>query len=143
MNIFKKFERFFCTKILRKTYKRVGKCNGCGKCCSHIYVKHLKGVIQTEEEFKKLQYLHSFYANLEILDKDEIGLIFECNFLDKETKKCTIHKKRPGICRRYPQEEIFMMGGSLSENCGYKLIPYYSFEEILKAQEKKADKTIK
>ena len=68
--------------------------------------KH-KGVIQTEEEFKRLQRLHPFYTYLKVIDQDETGLVFECTNLDKETKKCKIHKKRPGICRRYPQEELY------------------------------------
>ena len=47
-----------------------------------------------------------------------IGLIFKCgNLVDG---KCKIHKKRPLICRKYPQEEIFTMGGALCEECGYK-----------------------
>ena len=100
--MFKKLKKFFYLYILRKKYYRVGSCNACGRCCQKIYVKH-KNVIQTEEEFKKLH---------------------------KETNKCKIHKKRPGICRRYPQEELFMMGGTLAENCGYRLEPIESFEEV-------------
>jgi Fe-S-cluster containining protein len=93
-------------------------------------VKH-KNVIQTEDEFKRLQKLHPFYTYLKIIDKDETGLVFECMNLDKETCKCKIHKHRPGICRRYPQEELFMMGGTLAENCGYRLVPIENFEDVL------------
>ena len=82
-------------------------------------------------------YLHSFYMGLNIIGKDELGLIFECNYLDKTTKLCTIHKNRPGICRRYPQEELFSMGGALSEDCGYKMVPIYTFEEVLQKELKK------
>ena len=67
----------------------------------------------------------------------ETGLVFECTHLDKETKKCKIHKKRSGICRRYPQEELFLMGGTLAENCGYRLEPIESFEEVFKKVSKK------
>ena len=126
-----KFYNWFLRVILRRKYKRTGSCANCGACCSHIYVRHMKGVIQEEKEFKKLQLLHSFYAGLNVIGKDEIGLIFECSHLDKETKLCKIHKHRPGICRRYPQEEIFQMGGCLSADCGYKLTPIVSFQEVL------------
>ena len=118
--MFKNLKKFFYLHILKKKYYRTGACNACGRCCQKIYVKH-KEVIKTEEEFYKLQKLHPFYTYLKIVDKDETGLVFECMNLDKETHKCKIHKKRPGICRRYPQEELFRMGGTLAENCGYRL----------------------
>ena len=99
-------------------------------CLTQITVNRLRGVIQTEEEFLRLQKLHPFYTYLKIIDKDETGLVFECMNLDPETNKCKIHKNRPGICRRYPQEELFSMGGTLAEHCGYKLEPIESFEEV-------------
>jgi hypothetical protein len=134
--MFKKLKKFFYLYILRKKYYRTGSCNACGRCCRQIYVKH-KNVIQTEEEFEKLRYLHPFYSYLKVVDKDETGLVFECQNLDRETNKCLIHKKRPGICRRYPQEEIFTMGGVLAENCGYKLVPIVPFEEVFEKVKKK------
>lgn len=124
-------KKFILSRILGRKYYRTGHCNACGKCCRQIYVKHYKHVIQDEEEFKKLQYLHRFYTYLKIIGKDEIGLVFECTNLDPVTQKCKIHKNRPGICRRYPQEELFSMGGALSDDCGYKMEPIISFAEVL------------
>lgn len=135
-----KLKKFFLKHICRKKYIRKGSCAGCGACCTHIYVKHMKGVVKTEEEFKKLQKLHPFYRYLSILGEDETGLYFECCNLDKETKRCKIHKNRPGICRRYPQEEIFLLGGTLKQDCGYRFEPIDSFDDILnKLQKKKRD----
>lgn len=131
-------KKIFYTKILKKHYYRVGKCKCCGECCQHIYVKHGKNVINDENLFKKLQLLHRFYTYLEITGKDETGLIFSCSMQDPVTKKCKIHKNRPGICRRYPQEELFMMGGSLSADCGYKLEPIIKFNEVLEKVMKKS-----
>lgn len=125
-----KIKKFILSKILGKYYMRTGKCKGCGQCCTHIYVKHFKHVLKEEKEFKRLQYLHKFYSDLKIIGKDELGLIFECTNLDPETKKCKIHFWRPGICRRYPQEELFSMGGTLSDSCGYKMEPIVKFKEI-------------
>jgi len=93
--------------------------------------------LQDEKEFEKLQVLHSFYAHLKIVGKDDIGLIFECQNLDNKTHKCKIHKFRPAICRRYPQEELFSMGGALSDDCGYKMEPIISFKEVLASVKKK------
>ena len=108
--------------------------------CMTLYVKHMKGVVKTKEEFKKLQLLHPFYSYLTIIGEDETGLFFECENLDKETQKCKIHKNRPGICRRYPQEEIFLLGGTLKDDCGYKFIPIESFENVLNKIKKKNKK---
>ena len=103
-------------------------------------MKHFKHVLQDEKEFEKLQYLHKFYSDLKIIGKDELGLIFECKNLDSETKRCKIHFWRPGICRRYPQEELFSMGGTLSEDCGYKMEPIISFKKVLKDVEKRQNR---
>lgn len=127
-----KIEKFFLKHILRRTYKRSGACNSCGKCCSHIYVSHAKHVIKDEKEFKKLRFLHPFYNDLTIIEKDDLGLVFACSNLDETTKKCTIHKKRYGICKRYPQEEIFKLGSGLLNTCGYKFTPIETFEEVMK-----------
>ena len=84
--------------------------------------------------------MHKFYSDLEIIGKDELGLIFECKNLDKETKRCKNHFFRPGICRRYPQEELFAMGGTLSETCGYKMEPIVPFKDVLNEVNKKSKK---
>ena len=72
-----KIKKFYLTKILKRKYKRIGSCNGCGRCCRQIYVKHAKGVIQEEKEFENLKHQHRFYTYLKVTGKDEIGLIFE------------------------------------------------------------------
>ena len=128
--LFEKFKKFFLSKILGKKYIRTGKCKSCGRCCLEIYVKHAGGFIKDEEEYKKLKKLHYFYSYLAIIGKTETGLVFECTKLDKEIGKCTVYKNRALLCKLYPQEEIFMMGGFISEDCGYKFIPIESFEEV-------------
>ena len=136
----KKLKKFFYLKILRRKYFRTGECRGCGRCCRQIYVKHAKGVIQDEKSFENLKYQHRFYKYLKVTGKDEIGLIFECQNLDEETHLCKIHKTRPGICRRYPQEEIFSMGGALSDDCGFSFVPIETFDEVLKRTKNESDK---
>ena len=129
-NIFLKWKKFYLSKILGKHYIRTGSCKGCGRCCQQIYVRHAKNVIKTEEEFEYLKSLHFFYSYLKVVGKDDIGLVFECTKLNKETGKCTAYDKRPLLCRQYPLEEIFMMGGEISADCGYKFTPIHSFEEV-------------
>lgn len=129
-------KKFFHKYILKRKYYRHGNCLRCGACCTKIYVNHQKGIIKDEEEFLKLKKLHPFYTYLEIIDKDENGLVFKCNKFDKKKHICTIHKYRPGICRRYPSEIILKMNGVMHENCGYSFKPIDSFSEILKKMKK-------
>jgi len=132
-------KKFFYKYILRKQYFRFGSCRRCGDCCSKIYVKHKSGVIKDEAEFRKFQRLHPFYRGLEIIDKDEQGLVFKCTNFDRERKICTVHFFRSGICRRYPDEEIFKFKGVMSENCGYYFKPVESFSEVLDKIKRKAE----
>ncbi len=130
--IYNSIRKFFFLKILKKKYIRKGTCKGCGKCCENIYVNHGKsGFIKTREEFERLKIFHSFYRGLVLIGEDELGLLFKCKHLDSKTRKCKIHFLRPPVCRNYPMEEIFKMGGTLSPDCGYGFEPAESFEEVL------------
>ena len=130
--MYDRIKKFFLTKILKKKYIRKGECKACGKCCENIYVNHgKKGFIQTVDEFQKLKLFHSFYRGLDVVGKDELGLLFKCRNLDSKTRKCKIHFFRPPICRKYPMEEIFKMGGALSPDCGYRLEPIEKFKDII------------
>lgn len=124
-------KKLFLSKILGRRYIRHGKCNACGKCCKGIYIRHSKHIIKDEKEFFELKTKHFFYNWLEIVEKNEQGLVFECKKLSPETGKCTAYKRRARICRLYPQEELFMLGGYISAECGYSFKPIYSFEEVL------------
>ena len=44
------------------------------------------------------------------------------------------------ICKVYPQEEIFMLGGVIRDECGYKFIPLEKFEDVLDKVKKKTIK---
>ena len=129
-------KNFFFKYILKRQYYRYGKCIRCGACCSRIYVNSNKGIITDEEELKKLKKLHPFYTFLEIIDKDNNGLVFKCKKYDKEKHVCTIHKFRPGICRRYPSEIILKMNGVMNEKCGFYFKPIDSFADVLNKMKK-------
>lgn len=137
MNIFEHIRKFINKNVLRKKYIRSGKCNRCGACCKRIYVRHQKDTVKSEKEFEVLRYLHPFYSYLTVEGKDELGLIFSCSNFDEETHSCRIHKNRPGICRRYPDELIFSMGACLSDGCGYSFKPIDRFQDVLEQLQKK------
>ena len=133
-------KKLFYKYILRRKYFRYGKCARCGACCSKIYVYNKKSVINNEDEFYKLKKLHPFYTYLEIIDKDDNGLVFKCNKFDSVNHICTIHKFRPGICRRYPSEIVLNMNGGMSENCGFHFKPIDTFKDVLEKETKKLKK---
>ncbi|HSA06932.1 MAG TPA: YkgJ family cysteine cluster protein [Candidatus Gastranaerophilales bacterium] len=135
-----KLKKFFLLRILRRKYARSGSCKGCGRCCREIYVKNARGLIREENEFKRLKKIHPFYSYLKIREKTETGLVFECAKLDKETNRCTVYNIRSFICKLYPQEEIFKIGGAISEECGYKFIPLENFEEVLNKIKKRRNR---
>lgn len=125
-------KKFYTSKILGKRYIKLGKCKACGKCCKGIHVRHSKHLIKNEEEFEKLKKQHFFYNYLEVVEKNDLGLVFTCNKVHPDTGKCTVYKYRALICKVYPQEELFMMGGIISEDCGFSFEPIYSFEKVFK-----------
>ena len=132
-----KAQKIIHSKILGRKYLRKGECKQCGKCCTEIHIRHSKNFIKDEEEFEKLKDLHYFYNFLEVVGKNEIGLIFACTKLDRETGKCTAYRQRAVLCRTYPQESIFMLGGIISEDCGYYFEPIHTFEEVFEKVSKR------
>ena len=142
MTLFEKIQKFYHQKILRRNYYRKGECKKCGKCCTNIYIRHGKNVIKTKEEFENIKNTdsYSFYQHIDIIGNDDFGLIFECKKFDKDKKLCKDHNHRPSICRNYPCEEIFKMGGQLQSDCGYSFEPIEKFEEVFKRINKKPPK---
>jgi len=132
--IFDKVKKFYHKHILRRKYYKFGKCNMCGACCENIYVFHSGKIIKTKEDFLELQNKtdYPFYRFISITGSDEFGLIFKCDKFDETKKLCKDHKRRPSICRNYPSEEIFKLGASLKEGCGYGFEPIEKFDEVLK-----------
>lgn len=124
-------KKIFYKYILHRIYYKSGQCNRCGDCCTKIYVNHKNGIIKTKEQFEKLKKLHPFYSYLSVVEENEKGVVFECSNFDKINHICKIHKKRPLICRKYPDEIIFKLGAELGEKCGYKFTPIIPFKDIL------------
>ena len=79
-NFFKKIHKFYYSKILKKKYFKIGTCLKCGCCCENIYVRHNGKVINNSDEFENIKKIdpYSFYKHIEIVGKDDFGLIFTC-----------------------------------------------------------------
>ena len=137
--LFEYLKKQYHLKILKRRYFRHGSCKMCGECCRNIYVRHGKDIIKTVEQFEEIKKNddYVFYKHIKVIGSDEFGLIFECEKFDKEKKLCSDHKNRPPICRNYPSEQIFKMGATLKDDCGYWFVPIEKFDEVFKKVMKK------
>ncbi|MCD7878493.1 MAG: YkgJ family cysteine cluster protein [Candidatus Gastranaerophilales bacterium] len=98
-------------------YRIEGVCNKCGNCCREIRCIGLKN----QKELKIMQFFFPLYRNFYITGSDEKGnLILCCKNLD-ENSLCTIYKKRPLFCRRYPLKTLNFYP-ELINGCSYKVI---------------------
>lgn len=110
----------------RLTYKVVGECKKCGKCCNHMYSYDE----YTEKEFKFMQLLFPAYRRFYIKGRDGDGkLIFACKLVSPEGL-CTVYNKRLAMCRRYPAKQIRFYT-KMPEGCGYTVIKK-DFKDYLK-----------
>ncbi|MEI7473170.1 MAG: YkgJ family cysteine cluster protein [bacterium] len=134
------FRKFFASNVLGKKYIRTGKCKACGKCCDGINIKRAGKMLSDREEFEELKKQHYFYNFLNVVGESDFGLVFECKKLDKEKGICTAYHQRALLCREYPNEAIFMMGGTIGKNCGFEFTPIKTFDEVFSSIKKKSDK---
>lgn len=108
------------TQRLSKQHYRVeGSCKKRGICCQNIAIglspklRPLKSWVIGYYEF-----VYNFIFITE-LPREQV-LLFRCRYL--KNNQCSIHWKRPYICRHYPNGRFFRPPGILP-GCGYR----YSF----------------
>lgn len=108
------------------SYRVVGECKKCGKCCNYMYSKDT----YTEKEFKIMQMIYPKYKRFYIKGKDSEGnLIFACKLVTKDGL-CSDYKNRLRMCKNYPAKKI-NYPAKLHEGCGYKVI-VKNFDDYLK-----------
>lgn len=109
----------------KQEYDIKGECIKCGKCCENLYSAHPC----TEKEFKFMQIIFPTYRRFYIKKKDENGnLVFGCKYLT-EDKLCSVYKKRPLMCKKYPQKKLSFYA-EMPDGCGY-YVEKKSFKEYL------------
>lgn len=128
--------RFFLYPIIGKKYIRKGSCKACGSCCKNISIKHGRKFVDSLEQFETLQRRFSMYRMFKVMEQAEVGLVFQCVYLDDDTGKCTNYTQRPPLCKNYPNEVIFSLGGSLYQECGFEFVPIKSFDKVLSEVQK-------
>lgn len=129
---------------MAKFYK--GKCNKCGQCCNgmvlHIsfkrflikWVKYIelnpnykprkecnKEAVFLAKNFKEISYENARVLNPSIRKREKDNYYYKCIAL--KNNKCSIHKDRFNVCRKYPnypfhKRPVFLIN---QINCGFIL----------------------
>lgn len=107
------------------TYKVLGSCNKCGKCCQDIRMKNA-----TEKDFKLTQFFIPSYRRFVILGKENDDLIVGCT-LQNPDGTCSVYEKRPKLCRDYPKKTM-NHDAYFEDGCGFYVEPEKKFENYLK-----------
>ncbi len=114
-NIINEIKSYFVPEKIE--YEIKGECKRCGKCCKNVYSVDM----ESEGEFKFMQFLFPSYRRFYIKGKDESGnFVFACKFVTEEGL-CGVYEKRPAICKRYPAKSIKYCA-KLHDGCGYKVV---------------------
>jgi hypothetical protein len=105
-------------KVFPPQFPVKGSCKQRGVCCRNVAIQ----ISADLWRFKVLRYLAiKWYSvlynfNLKGIDLDTKTMLFRCNYL--KNNLCSIHWRRPFICRRYPQTSFFSTRRFLP-GCGY------------------------
>ena len=120
-----------------KEYLVSGSCKGCGQCCERINLRNHAGWIRHEHQFQAMLNRLPGYRRFSISGLDKYGYLqFTCSKF-KNGYGCTDYANRPDICKRYPNESLFLQGGQLVEGCGYVIRTGTPFARHLTAAIKK------
>lgn len=127
--------RFFC-RVIRdidglfstlsrllflKKYHIEGSCKKRGVCCKGLAI-HFSDSFWRYPLLKDIgKWWYTFVYNFQHLYEveNEQVMIFKCNYLTSDNK-CSIHFRRPFICRNYPMVRYFSKPSFLP-GCGYRL----------------------
>lgn len=123
--------RYLKMKLLGRQVIVRGACKNCGACCRKMSL-HIGGSwIRSVRRFRKLVKEDPDYGRFEITGRDSNGYLeFRCNWLQPDGT-CRDHENRLGICRTYPDEELYFVNGKLIKGCGYIFEEVPDFERLL------------
>jgi len=98
-----------------------GECNGCGACCVNptihlyppfFYVRSIRWMYIT---------WHRVINGFKLVEENrkDKTLVFECTHYDPTTKLCDSYDSRPGMCRDYPKNMVYLPNPEFFEECSY------------------------
>ena len=121
----------------KETNRITGECLQCGRCCQNLILYSKGKPVKTLKSFYALLKKHPFYANFNLIPskKENSPLHFSCSCL-QSNNTCGQYENRPEICRKYPSSSMFIHGGNLLKDCGYRVLSR-EFHTILEKEKKK------
>ena len=123
LRMIRDFDGFFSSiisKVYPKPYSITGKCKKRGICCRNIGIQLSDGLWEYTYYKSFVRRWYEFVYNFEYIgsDNDDQFLLFKCRYL--KDNMCSIHKRRPYICRNYPLQRYFKQP-KLIPGCGYRV----------------------
>lgn len=105
-------------KIAPPKYPVMGSCKERGVCCRNIAVYLSSGFwkFPVLRNIAIAWYQHLYNFSYKGADAEAQVVVFECKYLKKNM--CSIHWRRPFICRNYPQPDLFKKR-TFIPGCGY------------------------
>lgn len=106
--------------FIKPNYQLTGSCKKRGVCCRNIGILANKSFFNFPLLKKIAINWYAYIYNFDYKGSDsQYGVIlFKCNYLSKEGH-CSIHWRRPALCRDYPNKRHFK-GGKTLPGCGYR-----------------------
>lgn len=96
----------------------MSRCNKCGKCCNPIRLK-VKITPDLISDSAPKGWLQKHWH---LIKKENKTYFYSCDFYNKETHLCKIHKNKPDVCKNFPyqKEHPDDYQKFLPKGCGYR-----------------------
>lgn len=109
-------------RIFPSPYTVTGQCLKRGICCKNIAIKIHPSQYRIQYLQKLIVWWYEFVYNFQYkgANKEQYTHVFSCRYLSNN--RCTIHWRRPLICRRFPHPPKSFIKPQLLPGCGYKVM---------------------
>lgn len=110
-----------CRLCFKHQYTLAGQCKKRGVCCHNIGIWMRPELAQSRWFLRWITWWYTFVYNFTSKGMDDSGtmMLFRCNYL--KNNQCSIHWRRPFICRQYPIRYYFKKPVMLP-GCGYRIV---------------------
>ena len=104
------------SRVFRRQYRVVGACRQRGVCCRSIGISMHPSSAKSRVVLQLVRWWYTFVYHFIYKGVDQHVMIFTCRYL--VDNRCSIHKRRPFLCRNYPivsyfKQPVFLPG------CGF------------------------
>lgn len=111
-------------------YRRAGVCKQCGSCCRHVYLRNRGVLVRSFEEYLAMIMESKRFKRFDVKGRDSDGyLYFGCKYVTRENT-CGDYKKRPLLCRAYPDLSMIMYDAVPKESCGFYFVNRFTGKQV-------------